>query len=312
MPSPRAFTAIVPFHLSGNADERIAFMDELAASFPDREDLEVLWVGDRSPGLWLPPVARYATHTVLENEKGKMYAGSARNTGLSHATGRWIFFADNDDLIDKKILDAVLDAILEKEKSEPFIELWIGPGNSFVNGSHAKGTRHLHYNKTVRLAQTQNDPSRLALHYGPYCKIIAKTLIDKTRARFGPWRVGEDSVFSAAVALGTQQVAYYTTPFYSIREGHESLMSVVHDDTIKGVFAAHRDVQSMLKKAGKQHLVFGAEHYIVKYGLKNPKAVLREVPQTFREGALLSPAKKWAGMIAKRIAPWIIKKDSDR
>lgn len=89
-------------------------------SIPQRPDLEVIVVDDNSnpevvdfdhfPGMERPDT------TVIFDKSGKG-AGRARNIGLEHAKGKWLLFADADDLF----VDGMYDIICQWADSDAYL-----------------------------------------------------------------------------------------------------------------------------------------------------------------------------------------------
>lgn len=295
------FTLIIPYHLGKDSD-RVPMMEELWDDIPDRDDLEVLWVDDRSALAWTPRMAARTRHQRLVNDPGTPFAGGARNTGLRAAQGSWVFFADSDDRLATHVLADVMDTIVQHDDGT--VDAWYGDMDGFIDprcASAERPTRHLYSNALIGRARHRNDHRQLALHYGPCGKIVRRSFLEAHAIRFGPWRVGEDSVFSAAVALRAQEVRYYPTAYYKIREGHETLMSKMTDAGIEGTFAAHRAVAHQLAAAGRRDLMAGAVRYTSTYLRDNPSLVLRESLRTLRAGCLFRSIASYKAALKRKL-----------
>lgn len=77
-------------------------------SIPQREDVQVIVVDDNSN----PTIVDFAHFPGLDRSNVKCYftkegrgAGYARNIGMTHATGKWLLFADADDFFHERMLD---------------------------------------------------------------------------------------------------------------------------------------------------------------------------------------------------------------
>lgn len=80
-------------------------------------DFELLLIDDRSTDYSLKICEEYRAKddriTVLENHSEKHGPGPARNIGLEHAVGTYIYFMDADDWIEPNLLEQALNRIQE-------------------------------------------------------------------------------------------------------------------------------------------------------------------------------------------------------
>ena len=96
-----SYSFIFPLH---NCPE---LLNRLLDTFPEREDIEIIVVDDNSRPEKKPNVQRKDAkiiHLQAEESKG---AGRARNIGLKHATGKWLFFADSDDFYINNFIEKI-------------------------------------------------------------------------------------------------------------------------------------------------------------------------------------------------------------
>ncbi|MDR1711103.1 MAG: glycosyltransferase [Propionibacteriaceae bacterium] len=96
LPAYPVFSLIIPVHDSAD------FAGRLFDSIPVRDDLEVIVIDDRSTLEQAKDTraaleARGFPHRQWLPNQQRPGPGGARNTGLDHARGRWIVFADSDD-----------------------------------------------------------------------------------------------------------------------------------------------------------------------------------------------------------------------
>ena len=81
------------------------------------QNLEIILVDDGStdgsPALCDEYASRDARIVVIHQENGGI--SQAQNTGLNHAHGEYIAFADNDDILDRRNLEILYDALIETD-----------------------------------------------------------------------------------------------------------------------------------------------------------------------------------------------------
>lgn len=84
---PPAFSIIIPYHLSLDSDRRNA-MDTLDQDFPDRKDVEVLWVNYRSTLPWPPqPVPLPDTTSYTRQQERALLDLHATTPSHKHKDG---------------------------------------------------------------------------------------------------------------------------------------------------------------------------------------------------------------------------------
>lgn len=96
------YSIIIPHHNSPQLLQR------LIDTIPQREDIEIIIVDDNSDEGQKASVNRLDVKTFYIDKEHTKGAGKARNVGIEHATGKWILFADADDLYKPGFID-VLD-----------------------------------------------------------------------------------------------------------------------------------------------------------------------------------------------------------
>lgn len=119
-------SVIIPAY---NAEEYIeATLDSLFAQ--ETPAYEVIIIDDGSTDATLDRIDQYTDRpelTVISTEnKGP---GPARNEGLRHATGDYVYQFDSDDLLDKRLLTTIVSAI----NARPAVELVLFSGNEFCH-----------------------------------------------------------------------------------------------------------------------------------------------------------------------------------
>ncbi len=136
----------------------------------------------------------YAHVTFVSNEEGKKGAGSARNTGLSLAQGKYLMFCDADDHLVKgyrQVIEPVLDSETEL--------VYFSPISRFIDTDQDahRTDKFIELIKTYldHPCEKTEDALRLTF-YIPSSKLILKALVDRHQIRFDETMVSNDVMFS--------------------------------------------------------------------------------------------------------------------
>lgn len=159
-------------------------------SIPQRDDIEIIVVDDNSDDNKKPKVTRSDTQIVLLNKKHSNGAGKARNVGLKKAIGKWLIFADADDVFTDK-LSNLLDRFMDDDETDivylnacQFDEL----GNTtpfrtdWLIKSYLNGERY----------------SEMNLRYGlwtPWSRMVKRNLVEHYNLLFDEIPAGNDVMF---------------------------------------------------------------------------------------------------------------------
>lgn len=291
------FSLIVPCFNSTECDRR-PFIDELLASLPDREDLEIILVDDHSPLAYTPGVEfKHSSLRQVPNDAGKKYAGSARNTGLSLAQGRIVFFADSDDRFLMPALEKALDAIADDENSD----LFIARCTSFRD-DESLGSRHVHVDGLVDGYVGSANVDDLVDYHAPWGKFIARRFIEQQDLKFSAHRVANDVLFAVNTVLLKPRVRVLDDVIYAVRQGNVSLTSDMSDSAVRTRLEVARGVQDAMRLAGREDLLRPLHYRFREYALSHPVVVLREMAVSIRGGyRVIAPPAKMAGTALRRL-----------
>lgn len=185
-------------------------------SIPFREDIQVIVVDDNSDCDKVDfehfPGVKEKHVEVIFTEEGKG-AGYARNVGLRHAKGKWILFADADDLfIDNfyKTIDLYINASYDiiYFKTYDLKTILINNLDSvFVDIDRAAYFNQMWNNSIEYLKFT---------HIVPWSKLIKKECIDKYNHHFDETLCSNDVMFSIRLALSTKAIYKSDNYIYSV------------------------------------------------------------------------------------------------
>jgi glycosyltransferase involved in cell wall biosynthesis len=94
-------------------------LTRLLNSIPTRDDIEIIIVDDNSSDAIVNfeefPGIQKKNVTVLFSRKENKGAGYARNYGMAAANGKWLMFADSDDLYNKEKFTETIDKHLSSD-----------------------------------------------------------------------------------------------------------------------------------------------------------------------------------------------------
>ena len=198
---------------------RQMMIDELIDTLPDRKDLEVIIVDDGSDIMTrCSRELLYLSVKIVCNDIDKMYAGTARNKGLSLANGEWVMFMDSDDKINSHEFKLLIEYIY---KSVDDVILF--KSESFAHKGVVKSKRHEATNWIVDQINRTGCSKFLAHYAPPWGKIIRRKFIKENDIRFDDDRVSNDVMFSARLAVSKPKISVFCGKVYRIRDGHDRL-----------------------------------------------------------------------------------------
>lgn len=179
----------------------LKLLERCLASIPQRDDLEVIIVDDNSdPNVVdfekFPGKDRPNT-TVIFDKSGKG-AGRARNIGLENAKGKWLIFADADDMFEKGI-DKILNSLETETADIVYFGVVSKDSNTLAHTDEAN------FFMNILLSHDDN-----ALRYKlltPWMKAIRKKLTDKHNIRFEEVPCSNDTRFSALCGYYAKSVS---------------------------------------------------------------------------------------------------------
>lgn len=116
------------------------YLDECLKSIVGFDDIEIILVNDCTPDNSIiiaeSYINKYNNIKLIHHSKNKGL-GETRNTGIKHSTGKYIFFLDSDDYLDRKKLPTLLDILKQSDHEQVLI--------SFIRFNEKKGTWPLQY-----------------------------------------------------------------------------------------------------------------------------------------------------------------------
>ena len=156
---------------------------------------------------------------IYKSNKRNLGVGKSRNIGLELAKGKYIYFLDSDDFIEKTTISVLYNAI---KKDDSFSCMTTGYKN--IN------------NEDILFSRTEEE---LTLLQSPsVClRLFNKKIIDESKIRFSNFPIGEDLEFVFKILIYNDKFSYITSkPLYHY---------VIHSDS--SIYGSSQKQLSILK-----------------------------------------------------------------
>ena len=194
-----------------------------------KENYEILVINDGSTDSSAKIAASYANNyqnVILINQKNKGLSG-ARNTGISYAKGKYIYFIDSDDYIAKNTLGLII-SLLEKHKLDV-----MGIKEIQTNRLNLKESTNINTINTDNLKVTDGITFIADNYYlnNAWWYFIRTEFLKKTKLTFPVGRLVEDANFTSKLLIAAQKITYIPLDFYRYYQRSNSIMNrtnIVH------------------------------------------------------------------------------------
>lgn len=195
-------------------------------SIPERGDIEVIVVDDISPASEIKKLKSLPVHKNVRiyESKEKGGAGHARNIGLSHASGKWLLFADADDYFAKGF-----DRIVDDYKDSDYNTVFFGFETRISETGELKSSRVIGSDRALRNKDVDFFKYRF---HGPWAKLIRRDFVVKNNIKFEEVECSNDTFFSGYVGKAAKKAIVDEREIYvtTIRQG-----SLVHNMSIRSL-----------------------------------------------------------------------------
>ncbi len=187
-------------------------------SIPVREDVQVIVVDDGSPGGsgypdYYKTLARpYLTYIPATRNGG---AGYARNIGMRHACGKWLLFADADDLF---LPDAFRHFDSFQDSDADIIYFRTRQVMSSDLSRPSGRTKWLD-----ELFSDKREEDFRCRHIIPSAKMIRRSFVEKEQIWFSESAFSNDLVFSVKSGCLARRIEIQDIPVYYLTEREGSL-----------------------------------------------------------------------------------------
>jgi CDP-glycerol glycerophosphotransferase len=150
----------------------------------------------------------------LKSNRG---AGGARNAGLDHANGDYIWCIDSDDWIVPGALESVA---LQLEASNPDV-LLVGWTRIYPDGSRSACSEIEILKAAPRTFALHEWPRAVQIHHMPWNKVVKRDLVERTGFRF-PKGWHQDLPFTYTMLSAARSIAALPKPLVMYRQHAEA------------------------------------------------------------------------------------------
>ncbi|MFH0264237.1 glycosyltransferase family A protein [Vibrio rumoiensis] len=218
------FTIVIPHY------NNISGLKRLFDSIPDSSFIEVILVDDRSTKIKLDDVIHsqsFVNFKFFSNEEKNKGAGSCRNIGLNHASGKYILFADSDDFF----LQDAFTSLVEIIKYKPDYDIYFLKPTSLSLITGLDSDRHIYYCKLVDdYLETGSDEIRFNFHV-PWSKVYLKEFLLVNSITFDEVIASNDVMFSLKSGHLAKNIIACDNSIYCVTRG-ESSLTVTYTNSI--------------------------------------------------------------------------------
>jgi glycosyltransferase involved in cell wall biosynthesis len=228
------YTVIVPHYNSANA------LNQLLNSIPRRADVQTIVIDDGSTDASFETArsSENFAHVTFIKAGKKTYAGGARNIGLGRANGKYIIFADADDMFSRNAFDT-FDRYIDRDA-----DIVILGTISYVNGGIEVGSR----DKYRRMRLIKGGISAALGAVPPWAKMMKKSFIDDHGLYFSEVIAANDVVFSVKAACLTRSIVTDQTIVYEVTHSETSLSTINDEEKVLSRLAEQRKRIKLIKK----------------------------------------------------------------
>lgn len=179
---------------------------------------------------------------LFQNNSGVKGAGAARNIGISNSTGKWLCFADSDDIFlptfdkqVKKYLDSDADIVYFRPTS--------------TNSDGSEGQRHFTYTKYFdQFEETKNDKGLRYQLSVVWSRLYSRSFVRENNLKFDEVVTSDDMTFAFESGYYAKKIEVSEIPIYSWIYTEGSLTTSKSQDKYEVYLEVIIKLNSLMKK----------------------------------------------------------------
>lgn len=239
------YSIIIPHY---NSFEKL---QRLIKSIPNRSDLEIIIVDDRTPNFDLKSMNNRKNIKVLINNIGKKGAGTCRNIGIDNSIGKWLIFADADDYFSEEF-SLKLDEYLDSDIDLIFFKII-----SYYENSNKIAKRHLVKNLLIdeylEKKETKKRDRLIYKYQVPWGKFIKREYIIKNNIRYSEIIASNDIYFAVKSAYFATKLHVDDSIIYCVTDSECSLTKNKTQQVAEIRLMESLKINEFLKNIDKKH-----------------------------------------------------------
>ena len=218
------------------------------------KEIEIICVDDGSTDASLDILREYAAKdnriTVITQKN--LYAGVARNAGLSQAKGEYLSFLDSDDFFEPTLLEETYN-LAEKEQSQIVFYQYKNYNHELqqceedARGINKRLTSEEHI--TVTTISMKDDLFTLC-NPMPWNKLIYRNLAVKENLHFQALKASNDVCFSLNVLACAEKITLYYKSLVYYRHNRKDSLKNTRDKAPLNFYEAYKGIYNTLKEKG--------------------------------------------------------------
>ena len=179
---------------------------------------------DRSVEILEELIADYhgsISFSVIHHEHNKGLSG-ARNTGIRHATGDYLYFLDSDDTITPDCIERLAE-LVEKYPGVEVVQGSAMANTDWLQLKHGQVPEYSENFKWIRRTLLK----RYVIPMTAWNKLVRRDFVLRHQLYFVEGMIHEDEIWNFMLAKYVHHMAFCYNPTYNYRENESGIMSLV-------------------------------------------------------------------------------------
>ena len=264
-------------------------------------DFEIICVDDGSTDNSVQILEEYCKKhrnikVLRQKNKG---AGAARNRGLLHAQGEYVFFLDSDDVCSRKLLACTI-SVADREKTDVVCFDYLQMGSVGIKKRHNGYHREwLPEGTTTFSYRDCPDHILSVVNPVPWNKLFRRSFLIDNRLRYEEISSTNDITFASVSCAMAGRIAVVDKALYCYRIGHDNTISSTKTKNLNNIIAAldstirqvkdisyYDEIKKALARFVLENTIYALEHYIPDIGADSASEFYSYAHDMFSTGSL--------------------------